>query len=195
MRKLAAKPWYEKSLFDGDSQLFERALKGAGVYFEYGVGLSTVWVARHAAAEVHAVDTSAEWIHNVNSHLGEQRERVRLTHVDVGPLGGYGRPLSYERRDRFKDYVRHPGFDVAVPDVILVDGRFRVASFLESLRLAPPGCAIIFDDYTERPRYHVVAEFVEPTQVSDRQALFHVPDVLDQTALELEVDKFRFVLD
>jgi hypothetical protein len=37
------------------------------------------------------------------------------------------------------------------PDLVLIDGRFRLACFLHPLLAAAPGTPILFDDYTNRP--------------------------------------------
>jgi hypothetical protein len=60
------------------------------------------------------------------------------------------------------------------PDLVLIDGRFRVFCFLTSVKFAPVGTKILFDDYINRPFYHVVEEFCERIDTCGRQALFEV---------------------
>jgi hypothetical protein len=62
------------------------------------------------------------------------------------------------------------------PDVVLIDGRFRVCGFLTSLMYANAGTIIIFDDYVCRPHYHIVEEFLEPDHFCGRQCIFKVPN-------------------
>ena len=61
------------------------------------------------------------------------------------------------------------------PDLVLIDGRFRVASFLVSALLAQEGCTILFDDYFDRPNYHVVEKYLKPVRKAGRMAEFSVP--------------------
>ena len=58
------------------------------------------------------------------------------------------------------------------PDLILIDGRFRVLCFLTSLKFSPKGTKILFDDYRDRQFYHIVEEFCPIIDRCGRQALF-----------------------
>ena len=80
-------------------------------------------------------------------------------------------------------------------DVILIDGRFRVASFLFSLINAKEGSIIIFDDYMNRPHYHVVEEVLEVYENFGRQAVFKVPKVFNKKLAEELLKKFIYVMD
>jgi len=182
-----------KGLFGGDAGIFTTAMDGARVYFEYGVGQSTLWVDRNSEATIHAVDTSDVWIRTVSAKL--RRPGHVLDHVDIGPLGDWGMPLSYARHAHFIDYVEGVWRHGALPDMVLVDGRCRIACFLTALLHAAPGCRIVFDDYVPRPNYAVVEEFLAPEKVGDRQALFVVPDERDMDRIKATRDRFILVFE
>jgi hypothetical protein len=61
----------------------------------------------------------------------------------------------------------------------MIDGRFRVACFLTSLIYAQPQTVILFDDYEDRPVYHVVEKHLKPVLMAGRMAKFIVPDGVD----------------
>ena len=84
------------------------------------------------------------------------------------------------------------------PDVVLIDGRFRVCCFLTSLLNAKESATLIFDDYYKnRQHYHFIERFIKPDQRCGRQAFFTVPnkEKLDSALISLAIDKFRFVMD
>ena len=81
------------------------------------------------------------------------------------------------------------------PDLVLIDGRFRVACFLHSLLAADAGTPLLFDDYTNRPHYHLVEEFCPIAQSEGRQALFRVPEELDREVIGRELEGFLMVRD
>jgi hypothetical protein len=111
------------------------------------------------------------------------------------PLGTGGRSLTYKRRDNFVQYVKSPWVRSATPDVVLIDGRCRVCCFFTSLLQATPGTIVVFDDYINRPHYHIVEELLVPFEWCGRQAIFSVPPDLDrQRALAL-ADRFLYVTD
>lgn len=131
----------------------------------------------NTAAKVLAVDTAQAWVSHVRN-VNQENPKLDAIWVDVGPVGNWGRPISYEKRGAFEEYVEALWSREEKPDVVLVNGRFRVASFLTCLIRAEPGTKIIFDDYTNRPIYHVVEEFAERQETCGRQCLFHVPPML-----------------
>lgn len=184
----------EQELFWGDSELFRRHLPGAQAYGEYGCGLSTLWVCAHFDIPVMSVDTSQRWIDYVRQKL-EGHEGVELQHVDLGELGDWGRPLTYARRESIRDYTEGPWRGVEKPNVVLIDGRFRVACFFASLIHARPGTVILFDDYAHRPNYHLVEEYVAPQEICGRQAAFVVPADLPGEELRSEYERFLYVMD
>jgi hypothetical protein len=194
-KKLTA-PWRTRSdvrLFDGDEASFIKHVSKAKVYAEYGVGQSTDWVHRNTSATILAVDSSRQWIHKVTAD--KTGPRIDAQWVDLGALGDWGRPLTYKQRDNFIQYVKSPWVRSAIPDVVLIDGRFRVCCFFTSILQATPGTIIVFDDYINRPHYHIVEELLAPFEWCGRQAIFYVPPDLDrQRALAL-ADRFLYVTD
>ena len=186
------------TLFDGDDALFKSILVNTQLYGEFGCGASTKWVLSNTNAEVLAVDTSKHWIEEVTMALdAESERRARFLHVDLGELGDWGRPKSYEKTSHFPMYTDWLWNQPRKPDTVLIDGRFRVCSFLTSLKYADEGTNIIFDDYTDRPHYHVVEKFLPRESACGRQCLFKVPSrsQIDFEDLESEIRNFRYVMD
>jgi len=167
--------------------MFRKHAAAAGSYAEYGCGGSTRFVLDNTKATVASVDTSAEWVECVRKLAGPNSGRLDITAVDVGPLGDWGTPLGYSRRDNFRTYVELPLSRARQPDVVLVDGRFRVASFLHALLSTRAGTTILFDDYSGRPEYHLVEEICRPAERTERMVRFVTPESFDRakaTALE-----------
>lgn len=192
--KLSAIAPRKRELFEGDGQLFKKIAARAKVYGEYGVGQSTNWVYANTTARILAVDTSKRWIDCVIADKAVN-SRIHATWVDLGELGDWGRPTSYEKHENFDRYVNSIWSEPEKPDVVLVDGRFRVSCFLHSLLHSAPGTAIFFDDYCNRPHYHIVEELLRPTQTCGRQALFSTPHELDRARVARLAKSFLYVMD
>lgn len=182
-------------LFDGDDLVFKQLAMKSKVYFEYGCGKSTIWCSFNIKGGIYSVDTSNEWVQDTKSKSCPNNI-PHLSLVDCGAIGEWGRPTSYLLRDNFKEYVIGP-FKLTSnsPDLILIDGRFRVACFLNSLSRSKPGTRIIFDDYTERPQYHVVEEFCPKPSLCGRQAIFTVPQGINHDLIHQEIERFTNVMD
>ena len=184
-------------LFDGDDLLFKNEVKKVDVYGEYGCGKSTKWVLKNTSVDVLAVDTSSEWVGAVKNENESNNYRLNIHHSNLGEVGGWGRPLSYEMIDSFFDYTDFLWKQKKTPKLVLVDGRFRVCCFLTSLKFAEEGTKILFDDYTHRPHYHFVEKYVSRFKECGRQCMFVVPSKADIDMVELEKDivSFRNVMD
>jgi hypothetical protein len=168
--------------------LFQDCLSRSQVYLEYGCGGSTLEAARASVPAIFSIDTDIGWIKRVRQMLEGPRTGGTIIHCDLGPVRNWGYPVNANWFERFHTYPMAP-WDAAkaagmAPDLILVDGRFRVACFLYSLVSAKAGATILFDDYTRRPQYHVVEEFLRPAGFAGRMARFEVTDAnLDPRAL------------
>lgn len=58
-------------------------------------------------------------------------------------------------------------------DLVFIDGRFRVACCLKCYDVIKDSCLIAFDDFLNRPQYHIVLEYfdiIEKTQ-DDRMVI------------------------
>jgi hypothetical protein len=183
----------EPGLFDGHDALFKRVVSTARVYGEYGVGASTEWVYANTNATIVAVETSPVWARSVLE--GKDHTRISVVTGNLGEIGEWGRPLTYGLRQNFQTYTHHIWSHSPKPDTVLIDGRFRVCCFVTSLLNALPGCRIIFEDYCDRPHYHVVEEVLQPIERFGRQALFQVPEAFDQSLAKQIARDFRMVMD
>ena len=156
-----------------------------GVYLEYGSGGSTIEALQHASA-VFTVETDRRYLQAV-----EQKVATTFTdhapfypvHVDIGLTELWGRPLfrwhSKRALRRWQKYTSAPWEVLAttnmVPNFILIDGRFRIASVLESFLRLPDeaDCLFLFDDFKGREqRYNVVLDFASDAENVGRALFF-----------------------
>ncbi len=182
-----------KVLFEGDDFLFKKYLEDCNTYFEYGVGDSTIWVLENTKSIIVSVDTDEKWINKVN--IAKYKDRININWVNLGELENWGRPRTYKYRKHFFDYISNVWKFNLKADVILIDGRFRVACFLYSLLNAKHNSIIIFDDYTNRPKYHVVEEVLQVYEKCGRQAFFIVPKVYNKKLTQELLNNFIYVFD
>ena len=185
---------FNSILFDGDDSEFKKAALSARVIGEYGAGASTVWAINCTSAEVVTVESSPDWSKKVELQVSYS-PRLHMTAVDLGPLGPWGRPNSYERRSEFQRYIYGIWEQSLLPDVVLIDGRFRVACFLASALSATQFTQSFFDDYVDRAEYHVVEEIMKPVRFCGRQAIFEVDELENRPKAENLLMSFTHVMD
>lgn len=191
-KKSSATMSLSHNLFDNEPNFFEDEIQNCAVYGEYGTGSSTRFALTHSEADVICVDTDPYWLREA-THGFSESSRLYSKSVDVGKVMAWGIPVGAARLKEFKEYTDWIWEQKEVPDLVLIDGRFRVCSFFTTLTKCKPGCRIIFDDYVHRPQYHFVERFLPVHETRGRQAFFVVPEKKnwDKNDLEFAIQAFR----
>lgn len=160
--------------FDSEetTQWFMHKLADSKMYLEFGSGGSTCLAAKIGVRFV-SVDSDQYFLSGVKRKImreGLYREEEQVfRHADIGLTVGWGKPLiigelSPDRLEKFKNYSNFPseiGGKFQFPDLVLVDGRFRVACALKTFKVLQNqnNWLLLVDDYTNRPEYHELLEF------------------------------------
>ncbi|WP_432768251.1 hypothetical protein [Sphingopyxis sp.] len=166
-----------------ETGLFERQLAGRASLLEFGCGGSTVVAARRVPTIV-SVDSNSEWLTKVGTDPAVAARAFTPFYADIGPVGEWGHPID---DTRIRDW---PRYHAAVwrhikgsPDVVLLDGRFRVACALQALIHAKPDTVLLFHDFADRPQYHVVLRHMEVVERADTLAVLRPRADLDGKAV------------
>jgi hypothetical protein len=151
-------------------------------YLEYGSGGSTVLAAALKKPFV-SVDTDRLFLQSLRRKIGTLTPDQRLIHADIGRTGPWGIPFpagepSSQRLRKWKAYAETPWRFISKdnhPDLVLVDGRFRVATALTCcVHLGGRSdVQILIDDYADRPAYHVIEQHAKLVRIVGRMAVFH----------------------
>ena len=182
-------------LFDGDDALFKNLISEVKTYFEYGCGKSTEYMYKKSNASIFSVDTSKEWAaKTLNLSKDSNQERLNVKWIDVGDVADWGYPISFEKKKNFVKYANWFWEFGLKPDLVVIDGRFRILCFLTSIKFASIGTQIIFDDYTNRPFYHVAEDFLKINNTCGRQALFEVDKRSKKLVDESVISEFKNVI-
>jgi hypothetical protein len=169
-------------------KFFTDAVSRSNCFLEYGCGGSTAYAANFAKVKnIISVDTSKVWLEKVNQSLSDTGTKLFLRHCDLGEIGDWGTPVSRNNSGDFWRYMVTP-WKLSkelklIPDAVLIDGRFRVASFLYSLLSARVGTLIMFDDYLDRDHYHLVERFCKLKEKHGRMGVFYVEHNYDVSEL------------
>lgn len=196
-------------LFDPVSTpYFIEQLRESSSYLEFGSGGSTI-LATELGKSFVTVESDPYFLTAVRKKIREsgfelEVPRQKLLRVDIGLTEAWGVPVFQKRTParlaRWKRYATTPwedGSNEFSPDLILVDGRFRVACALEAARRlrARADWTLLMDDYAERPHYRVVEEFLDLVQMVGRMAVFRPRLGADlkrlEDAIERHVGDFR----
>jgi len=160
--------------------LLEEKLQQTDVYLEYGTGSSTMLAAEFGVQHIHSIDSNRGLLNAVQRRISERQPNVKMKalYVDIGPTKELVQPADLVCAQRLPHYCV-AAWDLLLsqnlqPDLILINGQYRVASFLASLVFAKSGTVILFDDYFDRPHYHLVEKYLRPSARAGRMAEFIV---------------------
>ena len=166
-------------------QALTEKLMNSKVYLEFGMGGSTVLAARVGVPYIFSVDSSLEWLDNITTEISTTpiRSKIKLLHADLGKIGDWGHPIGQEKISNWPSYYSGPWREMQssgmCADLVLIDGRFRIACFLYSILNLNPGSTIIWDDYLPRPEYHIIESILKPYQYVDSMAIFKITEIPD----------------
>ena len=116
--------------------------------------------------------------------------------VDIGPTGEWGYPKSNDQPHLFEKYSSDIFYLVPAHnlDLVLIDGRFRVACTLKSIMVchANPGFRILIHDFWNRKHYHILLNYLDTVEQVESIGLFTIKPEIDWQALRSDYEKFKF---
>ena len=149
-----------------DHAMFENYLHKAQNYFEYGSGGSTYHAAMSGnIKKVYSVESDKEWFDELKRRL-KNNSKVTYLFVDLkSKPNDWGNPGEGSTEEDWKKYSgQFPQLNETERkkvDMILIDGRFRIACCLKCFEGMNQNCTIAFDDFLNRPKYHVVLDYFD----------------------------------
>lgn len=149
-------------------------------YFEWGSGFTTR-VADKVASRVTSIEGSRSWFEDMKKH--NFSGRTKLIYVDVGKTGSFSWP---ENKLGGHDYIR------AIKkkqDVILVDGRWRVACAIQAFSFLDANGKLMIHDFG-RKQYQPINLFYKQEIVVDDLAVFRKRDNVSEH--DLHTYRLRF---
>ena len=166
------------TLPEAEAAAVSAAYAAAEVILEYGSGGSTVVAGAVPGARVFSVESDADWLVMMQRWFDANPPQASLTlhHGDIGPTKDWGMPVNNRRVAQWPGYAHSvwDREDFVQPDVVLIDGRFRLACFLTVLFRSRDNVRVLWDDYVDRPAYHLAEKLAKPLGFHGRMAEFLV---------------------
>jgi hypothetical protein len=172
-------------------ECFYAELKGCKTYLEYGSGGSTLAALRMVPCVVSVENDRAFYRAVTSQARSLSRGNYYPIFVNTGRTSAWGEPTAQRhtalRRWLWRKYAIAPWITIErnrlSPDLIFIDGRFRVACALESMLRLPSNskCRILLDDYDQYGgAYFPIFEFVEKIENHGRAVIFRRTSDFDQ---------------
>lgn len=169
--------------------LLKASLLSARNYLEFGAGGSTIIASEMGVQNIHSVESHKGWADYV---LADPRLAVRPKHqkltihcVDIGPVKQAGYPVDDLSQCKWPNYyssvwnILNP-FDL---DIVLVDGRFRIACGLAAIERCRSNVSILVHDW-DRTHYHKLLQVADVVSLLDKLVILRPKPTLDRRVLQ-----------
>ena len=191
--------FYTFVMSHNEKALFDKAIKKSKNYLEFGLGGSTLRAILKSRAKIYTVESSHEWIAHMRKYMllrYFENRRLFISYVDIGPTSMWGYPGSNNLRNLFPAYSSNifKVIDAKALDLVLVDGRFRVACTLKIILECHKNnnLKILIHDFWNREHYHVVLKYLETVDRSDTIGLFSIKNDVDLESVQRDYEVYKF---
>ncbi len=180
-----------------ERKLYAKFIENINYLVEYGSGGSTKFAFEKNVWRVLSIENDLNFIeYLLKDELLNQMvkvNRLKVLHVGLGPCGNFGFPLSDPPEYMRQRYQTMPWqlMDM-VPDVILVDGRYRLSVALRALLKFRADTIICFHDFWDRQsRYSQILNFTEVVESADRLAVLRAKSNFDPADVLLVAEAMK----
>lgn len=148
-------------MLNNDLQMFYKYLDKAKIYLEFGSGGSTYQASiRQNINTIYSIESDKEWHEKIKNTIPNNSNIIYLFR-DINTIPNtWGNPGPDCKDEQKKAYSTFPHMKDKC-DLILIDGRFRVACCLKSFERISYECLIVFDDFIKRNHYHIVLDYYD----------------------------------
>lgn len=153
-----------------EGAMLERFLKSGISYLEFGGGGSTLLAVEHGVTRCDTIESDPNWIARMREQPGlqaaEKAGQLVFHAIDIGEIGDWGMPKTTKKHANWAGYYLDVWARVPkIPDVVLIDGRFRAACLAATVLACPPTTKILMHDFNRpeiwRRNYQRVLDLVD----------------------------------
>ena len=150
---------------DIDLKAFLYFMNPKNIYFEFGSG-GTTNVASYYKLKTYSVESDVRW------HEKLKKTGINANYITIDLNATYmGYPGRNTNIKDWKKYIQAYKKNYNA-DIILIDGRFRVACALDIFSKIRNDTLILIHDYIERKEYYILERYYIKLKVWDTLALF-----------------------
>jgi len=181
-----------------EKSLFDSCIGKSDCYLEFGMGGSTIRAIRKSNAKIYSVESSPDWVNYLQTYTvirKVENKRLFLFPVDIGPITGCGYPESDNDKEALTSYSSQifESIDPKAIDLVLIDGRFRVACTLKVISECRnnKNLNILIHDFWDRKPYHVVLKYLDTVEKVETMGLFRIKENIDLKLLAEDYEAYK----
>ena len=190
--------YYSFVMSTNEKRVFDELISQSKNYLEFGLGGSSLRALLKSKAKIFSVESSSAWIDHMRKYLVlryYEKKRLYIFSVDIGPTGEWGYPKSDQCKSLYENYSSKVFgvVDHQLIDLVLIDGRFRVACTLKSIISLCGNKDVKFaiHDFWNRDHYHVVLKYLDVLEKTDTLGVFSIKEGVDLQAVEADYHGYK----
>lgn len=191
---------YPFIMHEDEKELLKKYVQNATSYLEFGLGGSTIFSLINSDANIISIDTNKDWISFMKSYKfikNNLDKRLSIYYIDIGPTKGWGYPVDESKNENFHKFSSEifKLTDPSIYDLILVDGRFKVACTLQSILNCQnnKNLKILIHDYSFRDEYQIVEKYLNRDESINSLYVFSIKEQIDKDDLVKDYELFKNV--
>jgi len=171
----------------------------ASIFLEFGAGESTVYASKASnISKIDSVESSGVFINDLiksNPCLTKaiDNKKLFIHKIDIGETKSWGYPKNYVKKHLWPNYSQSVFISKSEHDLVLVDGRFRVACTLISILNTPDNSIIMVHDFWNRPEYQFLLKFLDVVDRVDTLGIFKKKEVTYANEIQKLILKYRYL--
>jgi hypothetical protein len=162
----------EPLLQSNEKELFYKHLNNAKNYLEYGSGGSTYQASiRSNIKIIVSVESDKLWYNKLIQIINNKNFIYNYIELNAKP-NTYGHPVNASpiMMEAYSSKIKK--YKKKLFDLILIDGRFRVACALVCHNYIDNNCKVIVDDIENRPHYNEIYNYYNKIEQAGRMVVF-----------------------
>ena len=165
---------FAPSMSPDELQLLIDHVPRNGICLEFGSGGSSQLFFEHGVDRLYSVESDNAWIIKLldNPTLNKNKKQGTWIpiHADIGETKSWGKPVAESPDIEWLNYHQYCWEKIPEKrfDLILIDGRFRVACACQCLlRCETKPTTFVIHDFWNRPHYHVLLKYFDEESSAD----------------------------
>ena len=184
-----------------DKKMFYKYLDKATYYLEYGSGGSTYQACiRNNLKKIISVESDMEWHNKLKDIVKniDKNNNIIFKYCDMKTIpNNWGYPgIDSNLNDwiNYSNVIKTIDNNISSKiDLILIDGRFRVACCLKCYNVINDNCLIIFDDFLNRNYYHIVLDYFEIIDKTEDNTMVVLKKIVGKNIPEELIQKYESI--
>ena len=187
-------------LGENDMKMFYRYLDKSTIYFEYGSGGSTYQAnLRPNIQKIYSVESDKTWMNKLNSVI---KTNTKITYI-YNEMGTKPNTWGYPSKScdklnliNYSEHIRNLSVEERSKiDLVMIDGRFRVACCLKCYDVITDRCYIAFDDFLNRKKYHIVLKYYDIVEKTEDKRMVILRKKKNVSIPANLIKKYELILD